>query len=172
MHSTALEPGSERKPDYSRLSRAEVGSLLALSRAGKTQTEIAQALGCAISTVSRWLANTEDTTELAKLRLRSSAVDFVNRVIKDADVEQSLEVLDRIGVAEKRQTQSGNAQVQILIGMPGSPAGPDPLASICSVSHNGSYQTQRDSEGQQTQALPAPQIGAAEAKAGGESDAG
>lgn len=171
MHSTALDQGQERTPDYSRLTRAEVASILSLSRAGKTQVEIAQALGCNHSTVSRWLADLEDTTELAKHKLRSAAVDFVDRVVKDADVEQSLEVLDRIGVAEKRQTQSGNAQVQILIGMPGSPAGPDPLASICSVSHNGSYQTQRDSEGQQTQALAAPQIGAAEAKAGGESDA-
>lgn len=115
------------KPDYSRLTRAEIGSILSLARAGKTQTEIAQALGCNVSTVSRWLEKLDDTTELAKQRLRNSAEALSERVIRDADVDQSLEVLDRLDVLPKKQSEGNRTGVQIVIGMPGNPAGPDPV---------------------------------------------
>ena len=99
MARTALEP----KPDYSRLSRAEINSLFALHKAGKSQTEIAQILGCAISTVHHWVHTLEDTTDLAKQKLRAGASDLVDRVLSQANVEESLEVLDRLDVAAKRR---------------------------------------------------------------------
>lgn len=117
----------ERKPDYSRLTRAELASLFALHRAGKNQVEIAHTLGCNVSTVSRWLSDLTDTTDLAKQTARNAAQKLVERVIKHANVEESLEVLDRIEVLPKRQSEGKGAAVNIVIGMPGSPAGPDPL---------------------------------------------
>lgn len=139
---------TERKRDYSRLTRAELGSLIALARAGKTQTEIAQALNCNISTVSRWLAQFEDTTELAKQRLKNSANTLAERVVKDADVEQSLEVLDRLEVLPKRQNDSNRTGVQIFVGMPSSPIGPDPVIQVNEIPY---YQTQTDSESKTSQ---------------------
>jgi hypothetical protein len=42
-------------------------------------------------------------------------------------VDQALEVLDRLDVLPKRRTESGGHAVNIIIGMPGHPAGPDPF---------------------------------------------
>lgn len=123
MPSSALE----RIPDRSRLTRAEVGALLNLHKAGKTQVEIAQALGIDQSNVSRWLDKLVDTTELAKHTLRNSASTLAKRVVKNANVEESLEVLDRLEVLPKRQTEARAGGVNIVIGMPGQPAGPDPV---------------------------------------------
>jgi hypothetical protein len=128
-----MEP-SKRKPDYTRLSRAEVASVVALHRAGKTQTEIALTLGCNTSTVSRWLNQLGDTTELAKQKLRAGSAELVDRVLKRADIDQSLEVLDRLDVAPKRERNASNGnQVNIVIGMPGAPAGPDPMITVSPV---------------------------------------
>ena len=136
MNSTALTAQAEqiadaylpekRIPDRSHLTRAEDVLILKLHAEGKSQVDIAAVIGCSQPTVSRTLAEYEDTSILAKYRVRNSALKLVDRVIADADVDQSLEVLDRIGVLEKRNVDSGRAgQVNIVIGMPGQPAGPD-----------------------------------------------
>jgi predicted transcriptional regulator len=110
---------AERITDYTRLNRAEVGSILKLHEAGKTQVEIAQILGCSQPTVSRWLDELVDTRELAKHTLRSGAEKLAERIVKQADVEQALEVLDRLDVApKKRDTHLGNA-IQIVVNTPG-----------------------------------------------------
>ena len=75
-----------------------------------------------------------DRREEAILRLRNAAPDFVDRVIQDADVDQSLEVLDRIEVAAKRERAGlGAVAVQVNIGMPGLVVGSDPVVEGESV---------------------------------------
>jgi transposase-like protein len=130
MHQTALSKAEaiadsfSEKPaqpirDYSRLSRTEVGLILKLSEAGKTQVEIAQTIGCNQSTVSHWLNEFADSRETAKHVLRSGAEKLAERIVKQADVEQALEVLDRLDVApKKRDTHLGNA-IQIVVNTPG-----------------------------------------------------
>ena len=116
MPSSALDQAAEPKPDYSRLTRAEISSLVALHRAGKTQTEIAQSLNCSISTVHKWVHELTDTTEISKLKLRASASDLTDRLIAKAKAPDILEILDRLGVAEKRQQESGKGGVTVLVG--------------------------------------------------------
>ncbi len=123
--STALS--SERIRDYGRLSRAEVASLLSLSDAGKSQVEIAQILGCDQSNISRWLSKLRPTTDLAKHRLQNAALELTERLIESADAEQSLEVLDRLDVLSKKRDNGAQSGVQVFIGMPSQPIGPDPL---------------------------------------------
>lgn len=125
-----------RITDRSRLTRAEVGALLNLHRAGKTQVEIAQVLGIDQSNVSRWLDKLIDTTEVAKHTLRNGAQKLAERVVKHANVEESLEVLDRLDVAPKRQIEGNGSKVNIVIGMPGQPAGPDPFVNALSPETN------------------------------------
>lgn len=125
-----IDKPEKRKADYSRLSRDEVAAILNLHRTGKSQVEIAQILGCDHSTVSRWLDKLVDTTELAKHTLRNGAQALAERVIADADVEQSLEVLDRLDVVPKKRDESQRTGIQINIGMPNQPIGPDPLLSL------------------------------------------
>ena len=114
---------SERIADNSRLTIAETGLCLQLANEGLTQTAIAQRLACSQATVSRTLKAFTDTRELAKRRLHGSADRLVRRVIAKADVEESLELLDRIDVAPKRQASAGQG-VNIVIGMVGQPIGP------------------------------------------------
>lgn len=94
--------------------------VLSLSRQGITQTVIAQQLGISQATVSRVLDRYIDTRELAKLRLHNSAASLAERVIKDANVEETLEVLDRIDVVAKRQSEGKHTGgVQVVVLMPG-----------------------------------------------------
>lgn len=124
---------AEPKPirDYSRLSYTEIGLALKLREDGLTQTQIAQRLGCSQPTISTLLSELSDTRQIARLKLNNGAVKLAERVLAQADVDQSLEVLDRLEVATKRQADSGRGnQVNIVIGMPGQAAGPDPVIAI------------------------------------------
>jgi DNA-binding MarR family transcriptional regulator len=111
--STALD---KPKPDYSRLTRDELNSLISLHRAGKTLTEIAAALKCSVPTVHDWVHKLTDTTDVAKLTIRASASELTDRLIAKAKPQDILEVLDRIGVIEKRQQESGKSGVTVLVG--------------------------------------------------------
>ncbi len=150
MPEPAIDTPAKRTADYSRLTQAEESLCLHLANDGLTQTAIAQRLGCHPSSVSRTLAAFTDTRELAKRRLQGSADRLVRRVISKATVEESLEVLDRIDVAPKRQSGAGSS-VNILIGMPGQAIGPDvivvPTAQIAG-NDNAHYETQTQGEGQ------------------------
>ncbi len=117
--------------DYSRLTPADVALILKLADDGRTQTYIAQQIGCHQSSVSDVLATFTDTREAAKRLAHNAAEKLTKRVIDDANVDQSLEVLDRIGVIEKRQMDGGRGgSVNIVIGLPGAPAGPDPVITV------------------------------------------
>lgn len=117
--------------DYARLTREDIACIRSLNKAGKTQVEIAQIIGCSQPTVSKWLEVVNDPLDDAKHILREGSPELAKRILKDADVEESLEVLDRLGVAEKRNTDSNRAgTVQVIIGMPGSSAGPAPLIDL------------------------------------------
>lgn len=134
MAETALE----RIPDHTRLSRGDQALILKLREDGRTQVEIAQLVGCHQSSVSRLLQDFSDTRLLARETLRRDAHRFAERVVESADVDQSLEVLDRLEVLPKRQSDSKGG-VSVLIGINASPIGPDPIAlspSVTDVIHS------------------------------------
>ena len=120
-----LEPAltePERTPDYTRLTPTDVALILRLSNEGRQQIEIAQVIGCHHSTVSRCLAEFSCTRVMAQARLANAADRFATRVIEYASVDQSLEMLDRLDVANRKRDETrGDTKVQILVGMPGSP---------------------------------------------------
>lgn len=158
------DPPQKPIRDLSRLTRAEISALLKLHEAGKTQVEIAQALGCSQPTVSYWLNEYGDTRSEAVYTLRNGAQKLAERIVKQADVTESIDVLERLEVIAPKHQEASRGGVQIIIGMPGSPAGPDPLIQ---VNETANYQTQHKSEGQQAQSLTAPQSDVIEAKAEG-----
>lgn len=103
------------------LTYPEIGLLLKLRDEGLTQEQIAKRLDRDQTTVSDVLLSFADTRPLAQLKLRNSAVRFAETVIKDADVEESLEVLDRLEVLTKRQQVDTSSRVNIFIGTPEQP---------------------------------------------------
>ena len=113
------------------LTYPEIGLAIKLRDEGLTQEQIAQRLDRDQTTISDVLLNFTDTRPIAQLKLRNSAVRFAERVIQRADVDQSLEMLDRLEVVPRRQVDHSKAnQVNIVIGMPGKPVGPDLSPSV------------------------------------------
>ena len=105
-------------PKYSRVSRATESLILKLSENNKTQQEIAAIVGVSQATVSRTLSEFADTRHIAKALLHNGASVLAKRVIENANVEESLEVLDRLDVAAKRQESKGTS-ISIEVCMPG-----------------------------------------------------
>ena len=134
MRSAPVEPHEQRiarpEPRYTRLSRGQELAILKHSAEGKTQTAIAHFLGLNQSTVSRVLSAYEDTRDLAKLKLNQASIDLAERAIKEADVDQALELLDRLDVAPKRQQQTGQTGITITLGMAQQVIGPDPMQTL------------------------------------------
>ena len=142
----AMAPPAKPIPNLSRLSRTEEMLILQLHAEGKTQVAIAQVIGCSQPTVHRVVGAFADTKILAKAVLNKSALALAERVVKRANVAESLEVLERIDViAPKKQDVGRGVGVNIVIGMPGSPAGhspsielsPAPFAPTCIESGHG-----------------------------------
>ena len=121
----------KRTQGKSHLSYTQIGLALKLRDEGKTQDEIAQCLNRDRSAIAKLLLSFVDTRPLATLRLHNRALGFAETVIRDANVEESLEMLDRLEVVPKRQIDQSKAnQVNIVIGMPGHPIGPDLSPSV------------------------------------------
>lgn len=116
----------QRTPTYTRLTPEQQLRIWELHDEHLSQSAIAQRLGCHSSSVSRVLAKARDTRAHALRFLQLRALSFAQRIEAEADVEQSLEVLDRLDVAPRKDRSSGPGQVNIVIGMPGQPAGPAP----------------------------------------------
>src|SRR5262249_2337589 len=74
----------------------------ALSKEGLSVTEITSKTGLQAAEVERIVASFKDTREAARQLLEASAHVLAERVVQQADVEQALEVLDRLDVAPRR----------------------------------------------------------------------
>lgn len=100
------------KKDYSRLSRSELGLIVQLHKDGFTQAQIAQRLGCAQQTVSKWLSELVDTTDAAKVYLRGSALAMAQNIVKKGRAVDHVAALKGLSVLHEEQ-QSG---VTVIVG--------------------------------------------------------
>ena len=124
-------------PDYSRLSRADEALILKLAHDGRQQTDIAQLVGCSQGTVSNVLTAFTDTRPLARLTLNSNAQRLAKRVIEKANVEESLEVLERIEVLPpKQESGHNNLAMQVIVNMPGQTRSEPPVLDLSPVPRN------------------------------------
>lgn len=96
----------------------QVATLLQLHKLHKTQTEIAQTLGCDQGTVSRWLAKLTDSTELASTYLRGSALRMAKNVVNKGQARDHIAALKGIGVLENDST---DIKIAIGLSLPGLP---------------------------------------------------
>jgi DNA-binding MarR family transcriptional regulator len=132
---------SQSLPQRRSLTHSEIALAVKLRHDGLTQEQIGQRLNRDQTTISALLQQFEDTRLLATAKARNRAVDVLDaalegsiRAAKKGRPEHALEVVDRLEVLTKRQTESGRGnQVTIVIGMPGAPAGPDPMITVSEV---------------------------------------
>ena len=119
---------------YTRLTQTQLGLILNLAREGKQQVQIAHMLGVHQSTIARALAKLGvDTTELAKHRAAASAYRRVARLDtwtkkRDSIGLKAAQELNQIaGLTGNADGKGVSVGIQVVIGMPNQPAGPDPL---------------------------------------------
>ncbi len=86
-------------------------------------SEIARIVGRERQTVAKVLACFKSTTKVAKAYAEAESLTLMRRVVKESNVDQALEVLDRTeALPKKRDTATGHSQVIVCVGMPGQPA--------------------------------------------------
>ena len=112
-----------------RLTLEEQTVIVGLHKLGKNPNQIAKQLARNHITISRFLKSLRSTATLARMKFDSEALPMVERTIKDANVDQALEIFDRTGLLEKRRDPhigGGGPSVVVCVGMPGQPALPPP----------------------------------------------
>jgi len=106
-----------------RLSMRSRSLMLQLSDAGKTATEIAQVIGCTISTVSRTLDELGDNRALARRQLEAAAPRLVRTVVNSKDAATALRALGKLDVV-REDNASASVNIGIAIGQPGMSLSP------------------------------------------------
>lgn len=128
--STELIPTQETVPEtvhsYKRLTRAQEQRIIKYCLIdGMTQKLAAEALGCSDSTVSRFLAEIEESEGYAEAILKAATPDAATAWAKIARTSKNhlaaKDLLLHTGVIRPLETEGSGAKVQILIGQPGSP---------------------------------------------------
>ena len=98
--------------------------ILELYEQGWTQQNIATEMACHQSTVSRTLADLDDSRPFAQRVLRSQGVALAEQIVermKTASLQELIKLAGKLDIVrEDRDTHSG-PRVEIHIGMPGSP---------------------------------------------------
>jgi hypothetical protein len=110
------QPSELHKGKGSTLRAEQIATLLQLHKLHKTQTEIAQAIGCDQGTVSRWLSKLTDTTELAGTYLRGQALRMAKNVVKSGQARDHIQALKGLRVLAE---DSSSTQIAIGINLPG-----------------------------------------------------
>lgn len=78
---------------------------------GKTQTEIAQVVGCNQATVSDWLRDTEDTTDLSRTYLAGQSLRMAKNIVRKGMARDHIQALNGLGVLN--QPLTGGVTVNI-----------------------------------------------------------
>jgi hypothetical protein len=100
------------------LMAAEKIAILEMTVAGLSPQVIATRLERSVAAVRKFQDRYRSRVPLARAFLESRADVFAKRVLEQADVDQSMEVLDRLDVLPKHERGSGNtnAQFNIIVG--------------------------------------------------------
>jgi hypothetical protein len=110
--------------------------ILRLAAAGRRQVDIAREVGCHQATVSRTLADYDDSRALARKFLEAKALDMTKRLVADAKAETILRVLAKLDVVRDEDLRSSTPGVVIQIGTPGAPLQLPAISSIAGLGHH------------------------------------
>ena len=108
----------EGKTDFrTRLSTSQQAEIIVLRGKSIGVREIARIVGCSHPTVIGYLRKYANTVDIAKATMKAGAQTLAERVIEKANVDQSLEVLDRLDALPKKRNDAGGAPAfNIMIG--------------------------------------------------------
>lgn len=122
---TAEELAAVKKNPPKFLSTEEKLAILEMHTRGISTEVITARLARSESTIRKFLSDYKPTTMVAKAYFEAHAEKLAARIVKHADVDQSMEVMDRLDVLNKKQKDSGDhrTQFQVIVGMPGTSSG-------------------------------------------------
>lgn len=115
----------EKKGRGPALTDAERAEILERLEAKQPITLISKEMERSRQCIYAFLASVKATGKLARMEAEAEAATMMRRVVKDADVDQTLEVLDRLDVLPKKErggAGAGHSQFIVMVGMPGQPA--------------------------------------------------
>jgi len=134
----AVEQGVELSTG-DKLTAEDIALAVKLMDDGETQASVASKLGVSQATISRALSQFEDTTSLAKKRLKASALRLTDMALaatqlaaEIGNAEPALELLDRLEVAARRDSGAtgGGPRVVVMVGAATQAALPPALLAI------------------------------------------
>jgi hypothetical protein len=102
------------------LTKDQLAALVKLRALGKTQTEIAEVLGCCQKTVSVWLSTLSDSGPIAGEYLKGNQFRLAKTFVKKARAADILELLSRYGTVPHAKSAPSVA-LAIGITLPGMP---------------------------------------------------
>lgn len=105
-------------PAYRRLTTTDLALILKYAKDGVSQVEIAKRLGVTQPAISQWLSKVEDSTDLAGLYLRGSALRMAKNVVNKGQARDHIAALKGIGVLENDST---DIKIAIGLSLPGLP---------------------------------------------------
>lgn len=90
---------------------------------------IASRLSRSPETIRKFLSDYKPTTTLARAYFESRAEILAARVVKHADVDQSLEIMDRLDIlnAKRKDAASTQTQFNVIVGVPGNSQTPSAI---------------------------------------------
>jgi len=98
-----------------RMSMRARSLMLQLADAGKSQTDIAQVIGCSVSTVCRTLDELGDNRALARRQLEAAAPKLVRTVVNSKDAATALRALGKLDVV-REDNAGGGVNIAIAFG--------------------------------------------------------
>jgi len=99
------------KPKQKRLTALDIGWLIKAHREGMTQAAIAERLGITQPAVHKWVTQTTDSTDTAKLFLRGSALRMAENIVENGLARDHIQALNGLGVLQ----ESVNTGVTLII---------------------------------------------------------
>lgn len=88
----------------------------------KDTAQVAVKLGRSEESVAKLVRAYQSTTKAARMVMEAGAAKLAANVVKNANVEESLEVLDRLNVINKHRDKGGSTPTHslLIVGMPGA----------------------------------------------------
>lgn len=104
------EPGDPLRP-------RDEARILELTEEGWTQERIAAEIGCHQSTVSRTLAEYDDSRPLARKHLEANALALARRFVEESRPAEILKMMGKLDVVRDDDYGHGEMQVAVVIGL-------------------------------------------------------
>ncbi|MGV1037697.1 MAG: hypothetical protein ACOYD0_11835 [Candidatus Nanopelagicales bacterium] len=113
-----VDPGEPERKKGQRLTHGEIRLALLLRDEGLSQWAIAHRLNTTQATISRLLAQWQDTRVIAKAVLHKAAKKMATRLVDEASASETIDILERIEVlAPKKRDTEDSGKVNVMIGI-------------------------------------------------------